>query len=82
MRTSGDYDLEFVVEKVTEMEDICNVFLTMGNYNIILAACAVDKAGLYVTINQIRSAEGDLWVDFASIVSRRKVLGKVVSQPE
>jgi DNA-binding Lrp family transcriptional regulator len=82
VRTSGDSDLNHVVEKVTEMEDICNVFLTMGNYDIILTACATDEAELYKMINQIRSAEGVLWVDFASIVSRRKVLSKVLSQSE
>jgi DNA-binding Lrp family transcriptional regulator len=82
VRTSGDYDLDRVVEKVTEMEDICNVFLTMGNYDIILTACATDEVELYSMINQIRSAEGVLWVDFASIVSRRKVLSKVLQQSQ
>lgn len=82
VRTSGEYDLDRVVEKVTGMDDICNVFLTMGNYDIILTACATDETELYRMINEIRSAEGVLWVDFASIVSRRKVLSKVLPQPE
>ena len=82
VRTSGEYDLERVVERVTEMEDTCNVYLTMGNYDIILTACAADEAGLYNIINKMRSAEGVLRVDFASIVSRRKVLSKVLPQPE
>ncbi len=71
-----------VVEKVTGMDDICNVFLTMGNYDIILTACATDETELYRMIKEIRSADGVLWVDFASIVSRRKVLSKVLAQPE
>jgi len=82
VRTSGEYDLDRVVEKVTGMDDICNVFLTMGNYDIILTACATDETELYRMINEIRSADGVLWVDFASIVSRRKVLSKVLSQPK
>jgi len=82
VRTSGEYDLDRVVEKVTGMDDICNVFLTMGNYDIILTACATDETELYRMIKEIRSAEGVLWVDFASIVSRRKVMSKILSQPE
>ena len=81
LSTSGDYDLDRVLEKVTEMEDICNVYLTMGNYDIILTACATDEAELYKMIKEMRSAEGVLRVDFASIVSRRKVLNKILPQP-
>ena len=82
LSTSGDYNLDRVLEKVTEMEDICNVYLTMGNYDIILTACATDEAELYKMIKEMRSAEGVLRVDFASIVSRRKVLNKILPQPE
>lgn len=78
VKTTGDYDDDQVVEKVTNMEDVCNVFLTMGNYDVILTACATSEADLYKIINQIRGTEGVLWVDFASIVSRRKVLSKVL----
>ncbi len=82
LKTTGDYDYHRIVDKLTGMDDICNVFLTMGNYDIILTACATNEVALYKRINEIRSTEGVLWVDFASIVSRRKVLSKVLPTSE
>ena len=81
VRTSGDYNHNKIIDKITEMKDVCNLFLTMGNYDIILTACTTDEAELYQMINNLRTLDGVLWVDFASIVSRRKVLSKILPIP-
>jgi DNA-binding Lrp family transcriptional regulator len=78
VRTSGDYDNNEVVENFTCMDDVCNVFLTMGNYDLILTACTTDENELFRMLKQIRGTPGVLWVDFASIVTRKKVLSAVI----
>ena len=60
------------------MDDICNVFLTMGNYDMILTACTTDENELYRMIKKIRGEDGVLWVDSASIVTRKKVLSMII----
>lgn len=82
VRTSGEYDHNEIIEKMTKMDDVCNLFLTMGNYDVILTACTTDESELYKMINKLRTLEGVLWVDFASIVSRRKVLSKILPSPD
>ena len=78
VRTTGDYDSNQIIERLTAMDDVCNVFLTMGNYDMILTACTSDESQLYGIINKIRGEEGVLWVDSASIVTRKKVLSKII----
>lgn len=78
VRTTGDYDSNQIVERLIDMDDICNVFLTMGNYDMILTACTTDENELYRMIKRIRAEEGVLWVDSASIVTRKKVLSKII----
>ena len=80
VRTSGEKGQSDVIRKISEMEDICNVFLTMGNYDLILTACTISESELYNIIKRIRVLEGVLWVDFASIVSRRKVLSAIIEE--
>ncbi len=82
VRTSGEYNHKRIINDITEMDDVCNLFLTMGNYDIILTACTTDEAELYKMINDLRTLDGVLWVDFASIVSRRKVLSKILPTSE
>jgi len=80
VRTSGDKDQSEVIEDISNMDDICNVFLTMGNYDLILTACTINESELYNIIKRIRALEGILWVDFASIVARRKVLSTLIHE--
>ena len=80
VRTSGEKDQSEVIEKISDMDDICNVFLTMGNYDLILTACTINESELYNIIKRIRVLEGILWVDFASIVARRKVLSTLIHE--
>lgn len=78
VRTSGDYDNNEIVENFTCMDDVCNVFLTMGNYDLILTACTTNENELFRMLKRIRGSPGVLWVDFASIVTRKKVLSTVI----
>ncbi len=80
VKTTGGYDSDQVVKRFTDMDDICNVFLTMGNYDLILTACTRDENELYRMVNQIRATDGVLWVESASIVKRKKVLSKVIEE--
>ena len=80
VRTSGEKDQSELIEDISNMDDICNVFLTMGNYDLILTACTINESELYNIIKRIRALEGILWVDFASIVARRKVLSTLIHE--
>ncbi len=80
VRTSGEKDQSEVIEDISNMDDICNVFLTMGNYDLILTACTINESELYNIIKRIRALDSILWVDFASIVARRKVLSTLIHE--
>ena len=55
VRTSGEKSQSDVIGKISDMEDICNVFLTMGNYDLILTACTISESELYNIIKRIRA---------------------------
>ena len=80
VRTIGDQSNSDIVEGISEMDDICNVFVTMGNYDIILTACTTNDNELYNIIKRIRTLSGVAWVDYASIVTRRKVLNAIIEE--
>lgn len=79
IRTTGDLDSSDIVDQLTDMDDICNVFVTMGNYDVVATVCARSEPELYKLIKQIRKAEGVLRVDNISIIERRKVLSKKIT---
>ena len=78
--TTGDLENNEIVEKLVEIDDVCNVFVTMGNYDIVATVCTVSEPALYKLIRQIRKIEGVIRVDNVSIVYRRKVLSKKISE--
>ena len=80
VRTIGDQSQTTIVEDISEMEDICNVFVTMGNYDLILTACTINENALYNILKRIRTIPGVAWVDFASIVRRKKVLSTIIEE--
>jgi Lrp/AsnC family leucine-responsive transcriptional regulator len=80
VRTIGDQSNTNIVENISEMNDICNVFVTMGNYDLILTACTSSDNELYNIIKRIRTLSGIAWVDFASIVTRKKVLNAIIEE--
>jgi len=79
IRTTGDLDSSDIVDQLTDLDDICNVFVTMGSYDLVATVCARSEPELYKLIKQIRKAEGVLRVDNISIIERRKVLSKKIT---
>ena len=79
IRTTGDLEGSDLVDQLTNMDDICNVFVTMGTYDLVATVCASSEPVLYKLIKQIRKEEGVLRVDNISIIERRKVLSKKIT---
>jgi len=77
--TTGDLDNSDIIYKLTDMDDVCNVYVTMGHYDLVTTICTSSESELYRMIKQIRKVEGVLRVDNVSIVDRRKVLGKKIT---
>jgi Lrp/AsnC family leucine-responsive transcriptional regulator len=80
IRTIGDQSSKTLIDDISNMEDICNVFVTMGNYDLILTACTLNESELYNIIKRIRTIPGVAWIDFASIVTRKKVMSAVIEE--
>ena len=77
--TTGDLDNSDILYKLTDMDDVCSVYVTMGNYDLVATVCTSSESELYRLIKQIRKTEGVLRVDNVSIVDRRKVLSKKIT---
>lgn len=77
--TSGDLDNSELIDKLTDMDDVCNVFVTMGNYDLVATICTTSEPELYKLIKRIRKTAGVFRVDNVSIVDRRKVLSKIIT---
>ena len=78
IKLSGSVEVSKIVDELLPIWDICNIYETMGNYDILLTCCNKDEKSIYELIKKIRTMEGVSHVDFASIVSRRKVLKKIL----
>jgi len=78
IKLTGGVEINHILDELVQNEDICNIYETMGNYDILLTCCSKNEARIYELIKQIRSMEGVLFVDFSSVVSRRKVLRKAI----
>ena len=78
IKLSGSVEVSKIVDELLPIWDICNIYETMGNYDILLTCCNKDEKAIYELIKKIRTMEGVMFVDFASIVSRRKVLKKIL----
>ena len=78
IKLSGGVNINQILDELIQNEDICNIYETMGNYDILLTCCNKNESQIYELIKKIRSMDGVMFVDFASIVSRRKVLKKIL----
>lgn len=78
IKLTGGIEISHILDELIQNEDICNIFETMGNYDILLTCCNRDESQIYELIKKIRSMDGVMFVDFASIVSRRKILKKIL----
>lgn len=78
VKITGGVEIGKVVESLLKNENICNIYETMGNYDIMLTCCGDTEETIYDIVKEVRSTEGVLFVDFTSIVARRKVLKKIL----
>lgn len=78
IKLSGDIKMGDIISQLLENNDICNIYETMGNYDLMVTCCGESDTTIYEIIKEIRSMNGVLFVDFSSIVSRRKILKKVL----
>lgn len=78
IKMTGKNNTNNIMDEIGKTADICNIYETMGTYDAILTACCENEAKVLEMIKYLRSLEGILWVDFASIVSRKKVLKKIL----
>jgi len=78
VKLTGAIEISKVIEELLENENICNIYETMGNYDVMLTCCGDSEETIYDILKEVRSMEGVLYVDFTSIVARRKVLKKVL----
>lgn len=78
VKLTGAIEISKVIEELLKNEHICNIYETMGNYDVMLTCCGESEESIYDILKAIRSMEGVMYVDFTSIVARRKVLKKVL----
>ncbi len=78
VKLTGAIEISKVIKELLKNEHICNIYETMGNYDVMLTCCGESEETIYDILKEVRSMEGVLYVDFTSIVARRKVLKKVL----
>ena len=69
IKLTGGVEINHILDELIQNEDICNIFETMGNYDILLTYCNRDESQIYEFIKKVRSMDGVMFVDFTSIVS-------------
>ena len=78
VKLTGAIEISKVIKELLKNENICNIYETMGNYDVMLTCCGDSEETIYDIMKEVRSMKGVLYVDFTSIVARRKVLKKVL----
>ena len=78
IKVSGNSDPERIIEEMRDNERICNLYSTVGNYDIISTATCPKLEGLSDFIDGLRKIEGIAWIDSVLITSREKVLKKIL----
>ncbi len=80
IKVSGGADPERIIDEMKNNERICNLYTTVGNYDIISTATCPQLDGLSEFIDGLRKIEGVAWIDSVLITSREKVLKKVLTE--
>ncbi len=80
IKVSGGSDPERIIEEMKDNERICNLYSTVGNYDIISTATCPQLNGLSEFIDGLRKIDGIAWIDSVLITSREKVLKKVLTE--
>jgi Lrp/AsnC family leucine-responsive transcriptional regulator len=80
IKVSGNSDLKKIIDDLKDNERICNLYSTVGNYDIISTATCPRLDGLSEFVNLLRKIEGIAWIDSVLITSREKVLKKILTE--
>jgi Lrp/AsnC family leucine-responsive transcriptional regulator len=80
VKVTGNSDPAKILEKMKNNEKICNLYSTVGNYDIILTATCSTVESLSSFIDSLRKIEGIAWIDSVLISSREKILKKILTK--
>jgi len=80
IKVSGGADPDRIIDEMKDNERICNLYSTVGNYDIISTATCPQLDGLSEFIDGLRNIEGIAWIDSVLITSREKVLKKLLTE--
>ena len=80
IKVSGNSDPEKIIDEMKGNDRICNLYTTVGNYDIISTATCPKLGDLSEFIDGIRKIDGIAWVDSVLITSREKVLKKILTK--
>ena len=80
IKVTGNSDPEKIIAEMRDNERICNLYTTVGNYDIISTATCSELDGLSDFIKNLRSINGIAWIDSVLITSRQKVLKKILTE--
>jgi len=78
IKVAGNSDQNSIIKKMQENECICNLYSTVGNYDIISTATCYELNELSNFIKTLRSIDGVASIDSVLITSRQKVLKKIL----
>lgn len=79
IKVAGNSDPDEIIAQMRDNEQICNLYSTVGNYDIISTATCSELDSLSDFIETIRSIEGIAWIDSVLITQRQKVLKKILT---
>jgi Lrp/AsnC family leucine-responsive transcriptional regulator len=80
IKVSGNSDPEKIIDEMKSNDRICNLYTTVGNYDIISTATCPKLNDLSEFIDGIRKINGIAWIDSVLITSRVKVLKKILTE--
>ena len=79
IKVGGNSDPKKIIDEMKDNERICNLYTTVGNYDIISTATCPKLDGLSEFIDGLRKIDGIAWIDSVLITSREKVLKKILT---
>jgi DNA-binding Lrp family transcriptional regulator len=79
IKVSGNANLNNVINQMKKNERVCNLFHTVGNYDIVMTATVSEVNNLSDFISELRTIEGIAMIESVFITSREKVLKKIIT---
>lgn len=79
IKVSGNVNPSKVIEQMKNNDRVCNLFHTVGNYDIVLTATVSEVNNLSDFIDELRTINGIAMIESVFITSREKVLRKILT---